>query len=211
MSSSSSDTETVRGDSIRPESIRLRLYNDFIAKRRGLLAIVLLCDAFFYKCGYRAPSIPAARQAQGWQPKNEPDAGSRAECVKRNIRRLQDEAQITFSELQTFLQLEVVATPDVVPNHDLYYRTVQFLPVDVMAIVLQMLFKACRDEPAKAVLEKVFVWLCGKDWEQAIVEKDMRVIRREGVDVVEREGLERIPGIDTEFREFFENRGGEEE
>ena len=203
--------DTAISDFIRSESDRIRLYKDFLAKRRGLLATVLLCDAFFYKCGYKAPSIPAARHAQGEQPKNEPDAGSRAECVKRNIKRLQDEAQITSPELQTFLQLEVVATPEVVTNQDPSYRAVHFLQVDIMAIVLQLLFRACPDEPAKAVLEKVFVWICGKDWEQAIIDKDMRAIRREGVGRVKSEGLGRIPGIDTEFREIFENRVGEEE
>lgn len=209
---SNSATDTARSGFTQSESNRLRLDQRFAAKRKGLIATVLLSEAFFYKCGHRAlPSTPVARHTQGERPEKEPDPRSRVECVKRNIKRLHDEAQITVSELRTFLQLEVVATPEVVLNREPYYRAAYILPVNVMAIVLQMLFGACPDEPAEAVVEKVFVWLCGKGWEQAVIEKDKRLIRREGVGMSEFGGLGRISGIDTEFRQIFETLGGEDE
>lgn len=148
-----------------------------------------------YTCG---------KTREGEQLEKEPDTGSRAEFVKRSIKRLQDEAQITLSELRTFLQLEVVATPEAVLSRDPYHAASHSLPVDVMAFTFQWLFRVSPDEQAQAVLEKVFVWICSKGWEQAAIEEDKRVIRREGVDMVESGGLIRIPGIDTEFREIFE-------
>jgi hypothetical protein len=149
------------------------------------------------------PSTTAAEDREWERMKKERGTGTRAQCVMRNTRRLRDEAEISTAELKEFLQLKVVAKPESILSRDNQNEAAHTLPVEIMAYHLQRLFRAIPDGKAEAVLEKVFMWICGKSWEEAIVWQDSRVISREGLEGPR--GMERVPGKETEFSGFFQD------
>lgn len=190
---------------------RMSLLISFDAEQSGLLAIRTLSDAFFYKCGYRLPFTTPAENRAWERKKRERGAGTRSECVVSSTKRLKDEAHISLSELQNFLQLKAVVNPESIFQRDNQNEAAHSLPVAIMAFRLQRLFRARPDEKAAEVLEKIFVWLCQKGWEEAIVEEDMRVIKREGVIKEDPCGLERVTLKDSEFSAFYDAENDKEE
>lgn len=177
---------------------RASLLNSYKAKQSGLLAIRILSDAFFFKCGYKIPwTTPEENEA--WDRlKKERGGGTRVQCIKNSTKKLKEEAKITWPELQEFLQLPVVAKPDSVFARSSQNQAAHSLPVCIMALHLQRLFRAQPDAKAEKVLEKIFVWLCSVGWEEAIVKEDGRIIRVEGVGQAVG-GLGRVPFADGEF------------
>lgn len=135
----------------------------------GLQAGALLGEAFFYKCGYRG------------QLNGKPVTKLRSQCVNENMRRLDDEAYMCGTELRVFLKLGFVGQPEETLRLEVPVEAAESLFVSNMANSLQTLFKMWRKPYLENVCEKVFKWLCGKNWEQAIAESDLRMIRREGV------------------------------
>jgi hypothetical protein len=186
-----------------PEWERMRYVNASAARSAGLLAVRILSDAFFHKCGYRLLSITPEEKEQWEKLKKERGTGTRSECVWRNIKRLRDEAKITLSDLKEFLQLKNVVKSEGTLSRD---EAAHSLTVGMMAYNLQRAFRADPNEKAEAVLEKVFIWLCGRNWEDAINGEDTRLITREGVGAVRSSLWKTVDEKNSEFNEFFKYR-----
>lgn len=213
MSNSNNPTEIVNAGFGHSQLHGTVLTEMSACERGGLLAapIILMSKAFFHKCGYRETSTIAAETAQKEHPEKQFSTGSRSECVQRSIKRLHDEAEIALPELREFLRWELIATPKAFRSQNPYRNAFLSIHVDLLAKIFKLLFRASPNERAEAVCRKVFVWLCGKSWEQAITDEDKRFIKQEGVDMVKSGVLKSMQGIDTLFRELFEESEEEDE
>jgi hypothetical protein len=190
-----------------PEWERMGFVNASAAISAGLLAVRILSDAFFHECGYRLLSITTEENEQWEKLKKERGTGTRSQCVWRNTKRLRDEAKITLSDLKEFLQLKNVVKSEGTLSRD---EAAHSLTVGMMAYNLQRAFRADPNEKAEAVLEKVFIWLCGKNWEDAINGEDSRLIIREGVGAVRSSLWKTVDNKNSEFNEFFQVSDAEE-
>jgi hypothetical protein len=151
------------------------------ARRNGLLAIRILSDAFFYKCGFRAPMTTAAEDA-GWEKLKESRGfETRAQCVFKFVTRLRQEAALTLQELRRFMRLKAVDQPESMLCRDWPNPAAHFVTVGLMAYQLRQAFRANPDETGPIIISKIFWWLCGTTIEAAINERDMRVMTTEGV------------------------------
>lgn len=108
-------------------------------------------------------------------------------------------ARITAPELRAFLG---TVNPDSILRRDDQNQVAHFLIVGMMAYHLQRCFRADPDGFTERVLQKVFVWLCSKNWEMAIEERDERVISHEGVGEVKPSTWEWVDGEESEFLEI---------
>lgn len=55
------------------------------------------------------------------------------------------------------------------------------LTVGMMAYHLQRAFRAYPDDKGQSIIERIFVWICGKSIQQAIDDKDDRTVNTNGV------------------------------
>ena len=153
------------------------------ARRNGLIAIRILSDAFFNKCGYEWPETKctAAEIAEWDRLKRERGTGSKAQCVFRNAPGLQREADLSKAELQLFMRLSSVSNPDVMLGRNAQNQAAHTLTVGLMAYQLQRAFRAFPDPDKELIMEKIFFWTCGKEIQVAIDDQDERFVTRDGI------------------------------
>ncbi len=151
------------------------------ARRNGLLAIRILSDAFFHKCGFRAPVTTAEEDAQWETVKATRGSGSRAQCVFKFVKQLRQEAALTPEELRRFMRLKAVNEQESMLSREAQNQVAHSLTVGLMAYQLRRAFRANPNEAGELIISKIFSWLCKTTIEAAIRERDIRVITKEGV------------------------------
>lgn len=141
-----------------PEWTEFAMINASEARHNGLIAIRILSDAFFTKCGFLAPEMLATEtKNQEWgQLPQDRGNGTREQCVFHNADRLRNEVDLSMSELRTFMNMKVAVNPESMLLRSEQNKTAPSLPVGLMAYQLQRVFKANLDSNEKTVLRKIF-------------------------------------------------------
>lgn len=172
-------------------------------QRASLIAIWILSDAFFQKCGFESPKMKCttAKNAAGESLELEPEIGSKVRCVRRNIKKLEDEAQINWQDLKEFMRLSVVANPE-----SLLLRVTCpcTSTASLMASQLHCAFGTFPSPCMERVIERMFCWVCEKSIQTALNDEDSRFITANGVYDSERKFWReeiRIWDIDEIFEE----------
>ena len=171
------------------------------ARQSGFIAIRILSDAFFAKCGFRSSeTLSMAVENTPWQNQGaELRTGTKAQCVFRNLDRLSLEAEITPAEMRFFMSLSIAINPDGMLICSNQNQAASSLTVGVMAHQLQRLFRASPDPAGEKVMRKIFQWICGKPIKSAINDRDNRLITKEGLQGPESSIWERVASWPTEF------------
>lgn len=141
------------------------------------------------KCGYgrlQESENTENMTALGRHQTTEPKIVAKAQCVYRNAKRLQDEAQLhKFARFASnSCALTIVANPE----SKLGYRTAEEFPrtstVSGMAVLLQETFSAHPNPNMECIMYKIYAWVCGKSIEIATNvedEDDDRLITGNGI------------------------------
>lgn len=167
-------------------------------KRSGLLAIRILSDAFFYKCGYGRSRGDKTEQEELENLKQNRAHNAKLFCVFRNAKRLLNEAQITKEDLQLLMRLSIVVKPVRLLDRLDQNHAAHTSEVGLMAYQLQRAFRAYPNQDGERVIGKVFSWICGKSIQAALDDQDERLLTRTAVYDSERQfWLEEI-GIDID-------------
>ena len=180
------------------------------ARQSGFIAIRILSDAFLAKCGFQSmETLSMAAENAAWQNQGaELRMSSKAQCVFRNLDRLNLEAEITQAELRFFMSLSVVTNPDNMLICNYQNEATYSLTVGLMAYQLQRLFRASPDPAGEKVMRKIFQWICGKPIKSAINDRDNRLITKEGIQGPESSVWERVTSWPTEFDRLADGNFG---
>ena len=155
------------------------------SQREARLTIIwILSDAFFKKCGYELPGkteyTKTEHVALGCH-KTEPKADSKAQCVYRNIKRLEDEAQISSQDMRKFMRLSIVANPESMLGRHTEDEFPRTSTVSYMASHLHQTFSAYPNPEIESVIYKIYSWVCGKSIQTALNDEDDRLITGNGI------------------------------
>lgn len=117
----------------------------------GLIAIRILSDAFFTKCGFLAAEMLATEtENQEWrQLPQDRGNGTRVQCVFHNADRLRNEADLSMSELRIFMNMKVAVNPERMLLRSEQNKAAHSLSVGLMAYQLQRVFRASPDSERK--------------------------------------------------------------
>lgn len=170
-------------------------------RQSGFITIRILSDAFFAKCGFQSTeTLNTAAENAAWQYQAaELRTGSKAQCIHRNLDRLELEAEITSAELRFFMSLSVATSPDSMLICNNQNQAAHSLTVGLMAYQLQRVFRASPDPAGEKIMRKIFQWICGKPIKSAINDRDNRLITKEGVQGPESSIWQRMASGPTEF------------
>ena len=171
-------------------------FSAWAQRQASWLGIWILSHAFLKKCEDNVVSEAS---------KTESKIDFKVQCVHRNIKKLENEAQISLEDLPHFIRLSMVAQSMPGLLRDVEYPPT--LTVGSMASHLHHAFRAYLDPNEERVIEKIFFWICGKSIQTARHAGDDRFITANGVYDSERRFWREEMGV-SDIDGFFD---GDEE